>query len=45
MRPRGTLPANHPARAFDARFAFTPDGAERVEEGTGPIGIRLRAER
>ena len=35
---------NHPARAFYARFGFTPDGAERVDEGTGLREIRLRAE-
>jgi ribosomal protein S18 acetylase RimI-like enzyme len=35
---------NHPARAFYARFGFTPDGAERVDEGTGLAEIRLRAE-
>lgn len=34
---------NHPARAFYARFAFLPDGAERVDPGTGLSEIRLRA--
>jgi len=36
--------ANHPARAFYAKFGFTPDGAARVDEGTGLEEIRLRAE-
>ena len=36
--------ANHPARAFYAKFGFTPDGAVRVDEGTGLEEIRLRAE-
>jgi GNAT superfamily N-acetyltransferase len=35
---------NHPARAFYARSGFTPDGAARVDEGTGLEEIRLRAE-
>ena len=35
---------NHPARAFYARFGFTPDGSERVDEGTGLTEIRLRAD-
>ena len=35
---------NHPARAFYARFGFTPDGDERVDEGTGLTEIRLRAD-
>jgi GNAT superfamily N-acetyltransferase len=35
---------NHPARAFYAKFGFTPDGAARIDEGTGLEEIRLRAE-
>jgi GNAT superfamily N-acetyltransferase len=35
---------NHPARAFFARFGFTPDGDERLDEGTGLTEIRLRAD-
>jgi ribosomal protein S18 acetylase RimI-like enzyme len=35
---------NHPARAFYARFGFTPDGEERVDEGTGLMEIRLRTD-
>ncbi|WP_028064713.1 GNAT family N-acetyltransferase [Solirubrobacter soli] len=35
---------NHPARAFYAKFGFTPDGAARTDEGTGLEEIRLRAE-
>ena len=35
---------NHPARAFYARSGFVPDGARRVDEGTGLPEIRLRAE-
>jgi GNAT superfamily N-acetyltransferase len=36
--------ANHAARAFYARSGFTPDGAARIDEGTGLEEIRLRAE-
>ena len=36
--------ANHAARAFYAQFGFAPDGAERVDEGTGLDEIRLRVE-
>ena len=35
--------ANHAARAFYARFGFTPDGAAQVDPGTGLQEIRLRA--
>jgi GNAT superfamily N-acetyltransferase len=35
---------NHPARAFYTRFGFTPDGAARIDDGTGLDEIRLRAE-
>jgi ribosomal protein S18 acetylase RimI-like enzyme len=35
---------NHAARAFYARFGFTPDGSARTDEGTGLEEIRLRAE-
>ena len=34
--------ANHPARAFYARFGFLPDGTAGVDEGTGVDEIRLR---
>ena len=34
--------ANHPARAFYARFGFVPDGACGVDAGTGVDEIRLR---
>ena len=33
---------NLPARAFYARFGFTPDGAEQVDDGTGLTEIRLQ---
>jgi GNAT superfamily N-acetyltransferase len=35
---------NHPARAFYAKFGFTPDGAAQTDPGTGLEEIRLRAE-
>jgi hypothetical protein len=50
LRPRGdhaclwVFADNHPARAFCARFGLTPDGCERVDEGTGLTEIRLRAD-
>ena len=36
--------ANHAARAFYARFGFTPDGGAQTDPGTGLEEIRLRAE-
>jgi ribosomal protein S18 acetylase RimI-like enzyme len=35
---------NHAARAFYARFGFTPDGTAQIDPGTGLDEIRLRAE-
>jgi ribosomal protein S18 acetylase RimI-like enzyme len=35
---------NHRARAFYAKFGFTPDGAASTDENTGLAVIRLRAE-
>ncbi len=37
------LPENESARGFYARSGFEPDGAERIDDSTGQMEVRLRA--